>query len=320
MYNDENAASNTSNLPTPKGSITPETMATAFHPIEKMPCISLRAQSTQVSHTEALNSQQGSQGTSGPIIRRPTSVKTIGQPMDNSESSAEHTQNQPVTPFSFTSTTQDRVDIAVPPPVGQGVPQVPPVWVPLLQVTSVASEANVVVSMTSQQSGTLVTTQPQQQSEQCRKCGKKNHPTSHCHKKVTCKKCKGKDHSTKFCSTSTQKELKCTFCGKTKHSMENCKAIKKAERKLQKELKARRTSMVTSTTASTMSLRAPPLSHAQPSQTHQQAPVTHETMQQVLLQAAGIEERLQCLANRVDQSTSLGLLLPSPAPPAYTSA
>ena len=78
--------------------------------------------------------------------------------------------------------------------------------------------------------------------------------------------------------------------------------------------------MVTSTTMSTMSLRAPSLSHAQPSQTHQQTPVTHETMQQVLLQAAGIEERLQHLANGVNQLTSLGLLLPSPAPPAYTSA
>ena len=58
-------------------------------------------------------------------------MKTIEQPMNNSESSVEHTQNQPVTLVSFASTTQDRVDIAVPPPVGQGVPQVPPMWVPL---------------------------------------------------------------------------------------------------------------------------------------------------------------------------------------------
>ena len=118
MYNDGNAMSNTLNPPTPKGSITPETMAITFHPIEKMPGISPRAQLTQVSHTQALNILLGSQGTSGPIIRRPTPVKTIEQPMDNSESSAEHTQNQPVTPVSFSSTTQDRVDIAVPPPVG----------------------------------------------------------------------------------------------------------------------------------------------------------------------------------------------------------
>ena len=135
--------------------------------------------------------------------------------------------------------------------------------VPHLQITSVKSEANVAVSMTSQWSGKSVMTQPQQQSEQCRKCGKKNHPTSCCHKKVTCRKCKGKDHNTKFCSTSTQEEPKCTFCGKTKHSAGNCKVRKKSERKIQKELKARRTSMVTSTTVSTKSSRAPPLSHAQ---------------------------------------------------------
>ena len=158
--------------------------------------------------------------------------------MDNSESSAEHTQNQPVTPVSFASTTQDRVNIAVPPLVGQGVPQVSPVWIPLLQITSVTIEANVAVSMTSQWSGTSVTTQSHQQSEQCRKCGKKNHPTSHCCKKVTCRKCKGKDHSTEFCSMSTQEKLKCTFCEKSKYSTENCRARKKAERKLQKELKA----------------------------------------------------------------------------------
>ena len=78
--------------------------------------------------------------------------------------------------------------------------------------------------------------------------------------------------------------------------------------------------MVTSTTTSTTSLRTLPLSQAQPSQTYQQAPMTHETTWQVPLQAAGIEERLQHLANGVNQSTSSGLLSPSPAPPAYTSA
>ena len=78
--------------------------------------------------------------------------------------------------------------------------------------------------------------------------------------------------------------------------------------------------MVTSTTTSTTSSRAPQLSQAQPSQTHQLAPVTHETMQQVPLHAAAIEERLQYIANGVNQLTSLGFLLPSPAPPAYTSA
>ena len=315
MYHDGIAASNTLKLPTPRGSTTPVTMATAFHLIEKMPSTLTGAQTMQ-----ALNLLHKSLSTSGSIIRRPTPMRIVDQPVDKSESSAEQTQNQPVTPVSFVSSTQVRMDTAVPSPVGQGVPQVPPVWVPLSQITSVASMANVAVSMASQQSGTSATTQPQQQTEQCRKCGKKNHPTSHCHQKVTCRKCKGKDHITKFCSMPNQEELKCTFCGKTKHSMENCKARKKAEKKIQKELKAKRTSMVTSTATSTTSLRTPPLSQAQPSQTHQQAPVTHETIWQVPLQAAGIEERLQCLANGVNQSTSSGLLPPSPAPPAYTSA
>ena len=205
-------------------------------------------------------------------------MRIVDQPVDKSESSAEQTQNQPVTPVSFASTTEVRDGHCSPSPVSQGVPQVPPVQVPLLQITSVASMANVAVSKTSQQLGTLARAQPQQQAEQCSKCGKKNHPTSHCCQKVTCRKCKGRDHITKFCSMPNQEDLKCMFRGKTKHSMENCKARKKAEKKIQKELKAKRTSTVTSTTMSTMSLRTPPLSHAQPLHTHQQAPVTHETM------------------------------------------
>ena len=96
-------------------------------------------------------------------------MKIVGHPVDKSESSSE-----------------------------QGVPQVPPVQEPLLQIKSVASTVNVAVSMTSQQSGMMVTTQSHQQTDQCQKCGKKNHPTMHCHKKVTCRKCKGKDHSAKF--------------------------------------------------------------------------------------------------------------------------
>ena len=69
-----------------------------------------------------------------------------------------------------------------------------------------------------------------------------------------------------------------------------------------------------------MSSGAPPLSQAQPPQNHQQAPLVHETMQQVPLQTAGIEEKLQHLANGVNPLTASGLLPLSPAPPAYTSA
>ena len=72
---------------------------------------------------------------------------------------------------------------------------------------------------------------------------------------------------------------------------------------------------------SSTSSGAPPLSQAQHPQSHQPAPVIQETMQQILLQASGmIEERFTSLANKVDPLTASGLLLPSPAPHAYTSA
>ena len=209
------------------------TTAKVFHSIEKILPVSPGGQSTQVSHTYALNLLKDSQVAEESTVRKLTLVKIVEQPINQSGSSAAQTQGQPVTPVSFASTKQVRIDTMVPPTVSQMIPQVPPVWVPLLQITSVASMANVAASSISQQSGVSAITQPQQQMDvQCKKCGKKNHLTMHCHKKVTCKQCKGKDHGTKFCTMSSQQELKCTFCGKSKHSAENCKARKKAEKKL----------------------------------------------------------------------------------------
>ena len=139
MYHDGNATSNTSNPPTPRGSTTPVTMAAAFHPIEKMPATLTEVQSMQVSHSQVLNLLHKSPSTSGSIIRRPTPMRIVDHPVDKSEFSAGQMPNQPVTLVSFASTTQLRMDITVSSPVGQGVPQVPPVWVPLSQNTSVAS-------------------------------------------------------------------------------------------------------------------------------------------------------------------------------------
>ena len=164
MYHYRITTSNTSKPPTPRGSTTPGYMVTAFYFIEKMPSTLTGAQTMQV-----LNLLHKSLSTSGSIIRRPIPMRIVDQPVDKSEFSAEQTQNQPVTPVSFASTTQVRMEIAVPSPVGQGVPQVPPVWVPLSQIAIVASMANIAVSKVSQQSETLATTQPQQQTEQCRK-------------------------------------------------------------------------------------------------------------------------------------------------------
>ena len=97
MYHDGNAASNTSTPPTPQGYITPVTMAKAFYPIEKTLPVSPGAQSTQVSHTKALNLLQDSQVTAESIVRKLMPVKLVDQCMDQSGSSTAQTQAQPVT-------------------------------------------------------------------------------------------------------------------------------------------------------------------------------------------------------------------------------
>ena len=106
------------------------TMAKAFHPIEKMLPVSPGAQLTQVSHTQALNLLQDSQVTEEFIVRKPTPVKIVEQPMDQSDFSTAQTQRQPVKLVSFASTTQVRMDTEVPPTVSQEIPQVPPVRFP----------------------------------------------------------------------------------------------------------------------------------------------------------------------------------------------
>ena len=78
MYHDGITASNTSKLPTPRGSTTPVTMATAFCPIEKMPSTSTEAHTMQ-----ALNLLHKSLSTSGSIIRRPTPMRIVDQPVAN---------------------------------------------------------------------------------------------------------------------------------------------------------------------------------------------------------------------------------------------
>ena len=101
----------------------------------------------QGSHTQALNLLQDSQVAEESTVRRPTPIKIVEQPMDPSDSSTTQTQRQPVTPVSFVSTTQIRMDTVVPPTVSQVTPQVSLVWVPLSQIKSVASMANMAASL-----------------------------------------------------------------------------------------------------------------------------------------------------------------------------
>ena len=126
-----------------------------------------------------------------------------------------------ITLVSFASTTQFRTDIPVPPTVNQMVPPTQGLRVPLSQITSVASTLNTQTPSLTQE----------QNTDPCRKCGRKNHKIDKCRKKVTCKKCRKKDHSTKFCTMTSRQEDKCSYCGKGKHTVENCRARKKAEKK-----------------------------------------------------------------------------------------
>ena len=103
MYHDGNATSNTLTPPTPRGSITPVTMAKAFHSIGEMQPVLPGAQSTQVSHTQALNLLQDSQVAEESTVRKPMPVNIVEQLMDQSDSSTAQTQRQSVTPVSFAS-------------------------------------------------------------------------------------------------------------------------------------------------------------------------------------------------------------------------
>ena len=69
--------------------------------------------------------------------------------MTGPSSNTASAQIQPVTPVSFASTTQVRMGTTIPLPPNEVLPQVSPVWVPLLQITSVASTSNIVPSLIS---------------------------------------------------------------------------------------------------------------------------------------------------------------------------
>ena len=87
----------------------------------------------------------------GSIVWKLTPIHVAGQHMVQHGSSAALTQEQPVTPDSFASTTQVRIDTAIPLPASQVPPQVSSLQVPLSQIRSVGSTSNVALSLTSHQ-------------------------------------------------------------------------------------------------------------------------------------------------------------------------
>ena len=96
-----------------------------------------------------------------------------------------------ITPVSFASTTQVRMDTHVPPTVNPIVPSVSVTRVPLLQNNSVVNAVNLASQVLSPpaviQPAPTVPAHPGS-TEKCRKCGKTNHIMDRCCTKITCRR------------------------------------------------------------------------------------------------------------------------------------
>ena len=113
-----------------------------FRPIEKTPPANQTAESTQVSHSQAMNILD-SQSSTGQAIHQPTPISIVDPGTSASNSNQAMPQVQPSgMPVSFASTTQVRSDILAPPTVNTIVPPAPAARAPLLQIPSIASTAN----------------------------------------------------------------------------------------------------------------------------------------------------------------------------------
>ena len=206
----------------------------AFHPINR-PSSSVQVSSSpQVTYSQGM-ALLGTQSTQGVTLHRPTPVHIVDSAVAAVRSATATLCVQPTnTPVSFVSTAQVRLDVPIPPTVNPVAPSTSMGTVPILQNPGVSSTVN-----------TQSTSQPQDcNSDPCRKCGKKNHMTDKCKRKASCKKCKSKEHNTKFCTENPTPDLICSFCGKTRHTAENCRACKKAEKKAKsQESKSARSNM-----------------------------------------------------------------------------
>ena len=114
-----------------------------FMPIEKTPPASQTPGSTQVSHSQAMNVLD-TQSSTGQAICRSTPISIVDPGMLTSNTNQTTPQVQPSgMPVSFASTTQVRSDILAPPNVDTVVCPTPAARVPLFQIPSIASTANI---------------------------------------------------------------------------------------------------------------------------------------------------------------------------------
>ena len=219
--------------------------------------ISRPSSSVQVSSSPQVTYSQGmalleNQSTQGTTLHRPTPMHIVDPAVAAITSATVTPCVQPTnTPVSFVSTAQVRLDVPIPPTVNPVTPSTSMGMVPILQNPGVSSTVN-----------TQSTSQPQDcNSDPCRKCGKKNYTTDKCKKKASCKKCKSKEHNTKFCTENPTPDSICSFCGKTRHTAENCRAHKKAEKKARsQESKSTRSNMLNPLTTTTGQTQGHPTS------------------------------------------------------------
>ena len=192
----------------------------AFHPINR-PSSSVQVSSSpQVTHTQGMT-PLGTQSTQEMTLCRPTPVHIMDPAVTAVTSAKTIPCVQPTnTPVSFASTSQVRMDVPIPPTVNSVAPSTSMEPVPVLQNPGVSSMVNA-----------RGTSQPQDRNiDPCKKCGKKNHKIDKC-KKTSCKKCKSKEYKTMFCTVNPVPDQLCTFCGKSKHTAECCRAHNRAEKK-----------------------------------------------------------------------------------------
>ena len=274
----------------------------AFHPISR-PSPSVQVSSSpQVTHSQGMALLE-TQSTQGMTLCRPTPVHIMDPAVAAVTSATTTPCVQPTnTPVSFASTTQVRLDVPIPPTVNPVAPSTSMGMVPISQNPGVSSMVN-----------TQSTSQPQDcNSDPCRKCGKKNHTMDKCKKKASCKKCKSKEHNTKFCTENPTLDLKCSFCGKTRHTAENCRACKKAEKKARsQESKSARSNMSNLSTTATGQMQGSPASA--PSLTR---PQMQEQVPSQLVPPLMIGQRLQQLVMSADGVAASPMSTGIP-PPAY---
>ena len=159
MYVDENYLSNqstpgtppTNNITDSAHSLTcnlvnkaPVNQPAGFRPIEWAPTSSRVQESPRTTHFQAIQMLGVTKYHRISYMKAYTvNIMNPGTLTTNVITTTSPQTQVPFTPVSFVSTTQVRMDVAIPPTVNPTVPTASPARVPLSQITSVASTRNI---------------------------------------------------------------------------------------------------------------------------------------------------------------------------------